>query len=379
MKKSIIALSILSAFIIQNAKAEYVVTIKLNGNITMTEWAESSKLYGDWSHVGVFYDCSNWTPKPESVTTGLNFTQTATDCKQLQERTVQNQEIDKVSGKIRNVGQVYNENQIINIDSERSSIGLLETWNMIVPIYGNWTNTGGIYDCLTWTPDSSTITINTAFTQTSNDCKQNQNRSVQNREQETTTLEIRNKDVAIIESQFIASSSTRASTGTKETWIPTTPSYGTWTNSGAVYGCTNWTPAASTGLVGTTVNQTATNCSVNQTRTVQAREIETTIGTIRNVGSTTNESTVATGQTGYQSVAGTTPTVDCRNDDRNNFQVVPIPQNGGITQVYVIWDGATKYSQQHNGGQGLTEITGIDGGRYYRTSTGVGRFSVCKR
>ena len=88
-----------------------------------------------------------------------------------------------------------------------------------------------------------------------------------------------------------------------ENWQPAEPLYGEWVNNGAVYGCSNWAPDASTMLKDETFNQTAKDCLQYQTRTRQNREQETTTLAYRNVGErvtmgqnvTVNSSRTATG------------------------------------------------------------------------------------
>lgn len=186
-----------------------------------------------------------------------------------------------------------------------------ENWVDIAPIYGSWVNDGIIYDCSNWSPDPSTITINQIFVQTANDCKQDQYRTRQNREQNTTTLAIRNKGAEIIENDTINMLSDRNMVGTMETWIPTTPNYGSWFDVGAIYGCSNWSPDPSTVNIGQSFTQTATDCEQNQERTVQNREIEQTTNIIRNVGLETTENRVDENITNTRSATGTKPVQEC--------------------------------------------------------------------
>lgn len=92
-----------------------------------------------------------------------------------------------------------------------------ENWQSYDPEYSAWVNSGAIYSCTNWTPDPSTVTAGQTFNQTATDCQQDQSRSRQDREQETTTKVIRNKDTAVTETQTITVSSTRNATGTKIT------------------------------------------------------------------------------------------------------------------------------------------------------------------
>ncbi|NHC12162.1 hypothetical protein G6551_18100, partial [Pseudomonas stutzeri] len=133
-------------------------------------------------------------------------------------------------------------------------------WVATTPTYTAWTNSGAVYGCTNWSPATSTVTIGQSFTQTATDCEQDQTRSRQDREKETTTGEIRNTGTPVTETQTITVSSTRIATGTKETWVATTPTYTTWANVGGVYGCTNWSPATSTVTIGQSFTQTATDC-----------------------------------------------------------------------------------------------------------------------
>ena len=99
-------------------------------------------------------------------------------------------------------------------------VNVVETWIATTPTYTSWVNSGGIYGCANWSPDPSTVNTGVGFTQTATDCEQNQTRNRQNREQETTTLAIRNSGSVIVENQTLTNqTSTRAATGTKVTKV----------------------------------------------------------------------------------------------------------------------------------------------------------------
>jgi len=261
---------------------------RLKGMVPI-EWTQAGPLYGEWTKVGDVYGCSNWSPDPSAVAIGRAFTQSASDCKQDQTRTVQNRERETYSGALRNVGEPYAEARTIAASSSRQAVGTLETWQPTDPTYTAWTNSGAVYACSNWSPAPSTVTIGQAFTQTATDCKQDQTRTRQERERESTTGEIRNAGAPVTETRTITADATRQAAGTKETWVATTPTYTAWTNSGSVTGCTNWSPATSTVTIGQAFTQTATDCDQKQTRTRQERERETTTGEIRNVGSPVTE------------------------------------------------------------------------------------------
>ncbi|MBA1192630.1 hypothetical protein G7007_07110 [Pseudomonas entomophila] len=69
-----------------------------------------------------------------------------------------------------------------------------------------------------------------------------------------------------------------------ENWQPAEPLYGEWVNNGAVYGCSNWTPAPTSMLKDEPYTQTATDCKQDQTTTKQEREQEATTFAFRDIG-----------------------------------------------------------------------------------------------
>lgn len=79
----------------------------------------------------------------------------------------------------------------------------------------DWINSGDVYDCTNWIPETSTIDWNEKFTQTTDECKQKQTRIVQEQEQEINTLEIRNVGSQITETQDIVVSSNMTAYGTR--------------------------------------------------------------------------------------------------------------------------------------------------------------------
>ena len=261
---------------------------------TKESWASTSPIYGSWTNVGAAYNCANWTPATNTVTIGQGFQQTGT-CSLNQTRTVQDQEKEATTGAIRNAGSVYSETRVTSTTQARQATGTKETWVATTPTYGAWTNSGAAYNCASWTPATSTVTIGQAFVQTGT-CSLNQTRTVQNRETETTTGALRNAGAATTESRTTTTTQTRQATGTKETWVAATPTYTSWTNTNALYACSNWSPAGSTRTASGTFVQTATNCKTDQSRQRQNRETETTTGAFRNVGSPVAETQTLTSQ-----------------------------------------------------------------------------------
>jgi hypothetical protein len=312
---------------------------------TKESWTATTSTYTNWTNTGSITACSNWAPSPATITIGQAFTQTATDCKQDQTRSRQDREIEGTTGAVRNIGSAVTENQTITVSSTQAAVGTKETWSATTSTYTAWVNNGSVTSCSNWTPAPATVTIGQAFTQTATDCQQAQTRSRQDREQETTTGAVRNKGVAVTENQTITTSSTRSSTGTKETWVATTPTSTDWVNSGAVTGCSNWTPDPSTVAAGTGFTQTATNCSQSQTRSTQNRDRETTTGAIRNNGSAFTETQSIT-VSSTRSATGTKIVQECNGQWILHMSNANEIRLYGPTTMVAYWAGKAFYTGQ---------------------------------
>lgn len=317
-KNKFIIISSTIFFGIVNANYTMKIPLQNEKHVNFYNWITTDSSFGEWENTGNIYSCSNWLPSSSDITVGQSFTQTATDCKQNQIRTVQNRQIDEVSGNIRNIGELYAETQVITVSSTQEAVGSKESWVATTPTYTAWTNNGAVTGCSNWYPAPATVTIGQYFTQTATDCQQPQTRSRQDREQETTTLAYRNKGSAVTESQSITVSSSRSATGTKESWVATSPTYTAWVNSGAITGCTNWSPATSTVNKGQTFTQTATDCKQVQVRSRQDREQETTTKEIRNKGQAVTESQSIT-VSSTRSAVGTKVTRECFYSPNNTM------------------------------------------------------------
>lgn len=88
---------------------------------------------------------------------------------------------------------------------------------------------------------------------------------------------------------------------TEDEWITTTPLYSNYVEKRSAYNCSNWLPDASTITTGTTFQQDASNCKVDQERSVQAQEKNTRTNAVRSVGSPTTEINTLSNQTGHRS------------------------------------------------------------------------------
>lgn len=199
------------------ANAEYMVKYKIEpqpNSIIMVNWQSTSPYYTSWQSIGEVYGCSNWTPDESTIIIGQTFTQER-DCSINQERLRQERELSS-KGSYKDIGDPQLETRVEKVEQTRNNTGLMESWVSIGSVYGDWTNTGELYDCSNWSPDPSTIDNGISFTQNATDCKQDQVRTRQDREQETTTLAIRNLGVEIIETQVSTNQlNSRNNLGTK--------------------------------------------------------------------------------------------------------------------------------------------------------------------
>lgn len=89
----------------------------------------------------------------------------------------------------------------------------VENWQPAEPIYSEWTNKGDIYGC-NWTPAASLVLRDEPFNQSETDCKQDQTRTKQDREQEIATLAFRNIGTPTIENKTTNAVSDRTQTAT---------------------------------------------------------------------------------------------------------------------------------------------------------------------
>lgn len=220
-------------------------------------WEAGETTFGEWTDSGALYSCSNWSPSPSSVGKGLAFIQTATDCKQDQERWSQANTKNDSTGQIEPVGDKVTERRTIRASDNRQAEGILENWSVITPSYTPWIDVNSLYSCSSWTPASSSYTQTSSFTQASASCKTDQARQRQDREQEKYTGEIRNKGSIADESQtLLAQRASRSYSVTLSEWSDT----------GDKTACTNWSPAQNTIDLDVEFTQTATDCGQKQQR-----------------------------------------------------------------------------------------------------------------
>jgi hypothetical protein len=193
-------------------------------------------------------------------------------------------------------------------------------WVSIDSTYGEWTNSGSVYNCTNWSPSTATIGKGVSFTQDATDCKQDQTRTGQKRHQDSRTGNIQNDGDPFTENRTIAASSQRSETGILENWSTFAPSYTDWKDTNALYGCTSWSPDPSIYTATTSFTQSSSSCSTDQTRQRQDREQEQYTQEIRNDGSPVTENQTLTSQKAsrpYSVILGewtnTTKAYDCSN------------------------------------------------------------------
>jgi hypothetical protein len=147
-----ITIATLATLMLGTAQADYTLKFPLeqaqggtlpNGSIRITSnWSNAQTVYGEWLDQGHPYDCTNWSPDPSTITKDEEFTQTATDCSQDQTRTAQDQEVETISGNVRDKGEPYTQSRTITVSSIRDSIGtLMPSWEQFADQKGlskNW-------------------------------------------------------------------------------------------------------------------------------------------------------------------------------------------------------------------------------------------------
>ncbi len=84
-------------------------------------WTTTDPVISEWVDSEEPYECSEWLPATNTVSTGKEFTQSA-ECKQNQTRTVQYYETSN-TGQTRKVGDEIAENQVVDTTEERNSLG----------------------------------------------------------------------------------------------------------------------------------------------------------------------------------------------------------------------------------------------------------------
>lgn len=213
--------------------------------------------YGLWADSKGTPFCGSWVPSAAAVTFGNTFTQNS-NCWMDQERLVQDREINSRSKATRNTGAPYVEYQTVIKTMSRQSVGTMASWVAASPVYSTWYNTGPLLNCDEWTPKpASNYTSDTQISQSSV-CDQKQSASMQKREQNTATGQLRNVGTPTIEYRTIENVAAQRTYSVF---------FGGWANKGYYGNCSNWAPETSTVPDGQWFTQTASDCVQHQYRT----------------------------------------------------------------------------------------------------------------
>ncbi len=243
---------------------DQTITVTQNKSATGTKnfiVTEKALTWATWSNVASPYNCSAWTPTPDTVNLGDSYEQTRScEQEQARSRTVNNVWEDGSETKKR----TDEEEQTITVTQSQTVTG---TKDYIVSTrtgsYDAWGNLGDPYECAVWSPAPQTVNLNVSYTQ-SRDCKQNQDRerTIYNvwKSGKETVLRSESDAKTIIVSQ------NQQATGTKD-FIKTTEIRGwsAWSNNGTPFNCSTWSPTVDTVNLGTKFNQSR-DCSQKQDR-----------------------------------------------------------------------------------------------------------------
>ena len=214
MKKTILASAVAIATV--TSQAEYIIKYPVEkSHIQIVNgWQATTPEYSNWIESAPS-NCNEWSPLPESVVINSNFTQSR-NCTVNETRTVQQRQ--KMGNEYRNVGEATTESRDKQISENRTAVGTAVSWvSTDALVIQDWTN-NGTSTCQTWSPNLADYSTSVDVLQTSNDCSQPQNRIIQNREQEVTTLEYRNVGSQVTENRTLQNQTeTRTMKGTKVT------------------------------------------------------------------------------------------------------------------------------------------------------------------
>jgi hypothetical protein len=178
-------------------------------------WSSIASVVSGWTNVGGPTNCTNWSPSTDTINVGTSFNQTATDCQQDQQQTVQAREQNNVTNEIRDVGAPQVNHKTLTVSSTRTAMGTFAgTWSAISSVTSAWTNVG-VTTCTNWSPAVNTMPAGATFTQTATDCVQVQEQTVQAREQNSLTSEIRNVGSPQVNQKTLTLTQTRDAVGTK--------------------------------------------------------------------------------------------------------------------------------------------------------------------
>jgi hypothetical protein len=359
---------------------------------------ETADAWGAWISQGARYDCSDWSPEPDSMNLHVSFLQNR-DCSQNQ--THSRQVYHTWASGAETPKRIDDGAQTISVVEDRASSGVRDfiAGERIAP-WSSWEDSGSHFGCVAWTPAVDAIDLNASFTQ-SRDCSQNQIGSRDIFNVWASGAETLNR----IEprAKVITEGETQPAVGTKD--FITGTSAGAWSgysNVNGAYACSGYSPNTSTVNLGSGFTQSR-SCSQDQTRSRTIYNVwESGANTVnRNesggqvVGVTQNRSAIGstdfiTGTSygswsGYSDVNGVyacsgyspnTSTVNLRSGFTQSRSCSQ-GQNRSRT-VYNVWaSGATTYKSTQSSGRaiGVTTTRGATGTRNYISGTSYGSWT----
>lgn len=180
-------------------------------------WEQTQDFVSAWAPAGQIYGCSVWTPEVNTVESGHSFTQSASDCLQTKERTIQPQEIHSKTHAVRNAGQASTESTVRTVSSTRAAIGTLIIWQQGYSKVGEWVNATdpAASSSCSWTPAVTAVDKGVSFTQTGSTCYYTQIQTVQPQERNPVTGEMRDTGTAYTRNRQMVTTATRTAVGTK--------------------------------------------------------------------------------------------------------------------------------------------------------------------
>lgn len=160
-------------------------------------------------------------------------------------------------------------------------------WKDTTPYFTDWKETSTPYSCKNWSPSPSTVGKGITFTQTADDCQQEEKRTVRPRQIDEQGNTQYTPGAAFDQIRYVTVTHSRDAMGIVENWLAYEPILGNWVDTNKLYGCTQWTPSPDAYLTTTSFSQSSSNCSTDQERDRQEREQESNTHDIRNSGEIT--------------------------------------------------------------------------------------------
>jgi hypothetical protein len=250
-----------------------------------------------WTNSGSPTACGTWSPAVSTVNLGTVFTQSRS-CSQAQtnSRTIYN----VWRSGAETISYTESGSQTISVTQNQSATGTkdYDTGTVAYGSYSAWSNSGATYSCGAWSPSPSTVNLGASFTQSRN-CSQNQTRTRPVYQVWASGAQVQSgTDTA---SQTITVTESQSATGSKDYITGTT--YGAWSgwsNSGAVYSCSGWSPSTGSVSWGQSFTQSR-SCSQNQ---VRSRSLYNVWASGAQTVNTTESATQAVGVTQTQTATG---------------------------------------------------------------------------